>query len=199
MASPPEEFRNHPGFVDSKSFASLAGNEDALIEINISGALLRLAGAAFKKDEPELYSFLTGIQSIHAVVVEAADDSRAASAVDGLARNLNRDGWDRIALVRDEEEVVHVYVHSGKDVLDGLTVLVHHPGEETIFANIAGAIDLAMLAELGDKIDIPGLNQLGGGKGRAGGIYVVPSPAPEATPHSGKSGGPAPRAERKQY
>ncbi|MHC4502973.1 MAG: hypothetical protein ACYTFI_06690, partial [Planctomycetota bacterium] len=34
-------------------------------------------------------------------------------------------------------------------------------GEEVVFANIAGAIDLAAIAALGETFEIPGLDQVG--------------------------------------
>jgi hypothetical protein len=200
VAEPPEAFRDHPGFVDGKPFRALAGEKDGLVEVNISGALLRLAGAAFKSEEPELYRFLTGIQSIHAVVVNQSDDTRAVATLHSMTGSLDRRGWERIAFVRDDDELIHVYVHSGDDVLDGLTVLVHHPGVETIFANIAGDIDMALLADLGDRIQIPGLNHLGGGSLTGAGVYSVP--APKASPGDGDAAdveSPAPRADSREY
>ena len=50
---------------------------------------------------------------------------------------------------------------------NGVTILVTDRGEgEVVFVNLAGTIDLARIGELGDSLDVPGLDELK--KGEAG-------------------------------
>ena len=46
----------------------------------------------------------------------------------------------------------------------GLVVMVAGDDNEFVFANIAGTLNLAAIAKLGESLDIPGLDELGNGE-----------------------------------
>lgn len=156
---------DHRGYVDGSAFAELAGDEGTLIEVSISGALLKTVAAAMTQDNEALGSLLGGIVSINAVVVEDADnkDGSAAKMANDIAGDLKKDGWDQVARVREHGENVTVMVllddkHEGS--LAGITVMVVESGGSIVFANIAGQIDLSIVSKLAQGLSIPGLEQL---------------------------------------
>jgi len=152
---------DHPGFVDGAAFLELAGEESGTVEVNLQGDLLR----ALLGFDPELKKLAGGLESIHAVVLELEDEDRAARARDLLRRTEKRllgRGWQRLARVKDKGANVSVLVLNDEDRVNGLVVMVvEGEGEEIVFANIAGTLDLAAIARLGESLEIPGLDQVG--------------------------------------
>lgn len=156
----------HRGYVDGSAFAELATGDETLIEVSISGALLKMVAAALGQENEAIGSFLDGIVSINAVVIEDAEDGddSAARMAAGLVRDLKKDGWDQVAHVREPDEEVTVLVllddkHEGS--LSGITVMVcDSEGNNIVFANIAGRIDLSIAGKVAQGLSIPGLEQL---------------------------------------
>ena len=159
------DYKRHRGYVDGSAFAELAGEHGTLIEVSISGPLLRTVAAALGKENEEIGGFLGGIVSISAVVVEDADDDdgSALAIAAKTAEDLKEDGWEQIARVREHGEGVTVLVlldDKNEGSLAGVTVMVSENGDNVVFANIAGRIDLSMVAELATGLGLPGLEEL---------------------------------------
>ncbi len=151
------------GVVDGSDFAKLADDGDMLIEVTLSGALLKMAAGAIGSEVEGAEELLLGIESISAVVVGVGnDDERAERMIRELGDRLMEEGWDRLARVRQEDVRVSVFILPGKDgVIEGITVVVSEKSENTlVFANIAGRIDLNLIAKFGSNLDIPGLEHL---------------------------------------
>ena len=163
-----EKKRDQPtGYVDGSRFASLADDDEMVIEVSIRGPLLRMVSAAIAHEDEQLGKFIGDITSISAVVVELGDnEKRAAALIKEMVDELEDDGWERLARVRDEGTHVIVFALFGKgeDTLSGLTVVVTESDEEKlVFANIAGKINLQIVGALGKKLGVPGLAELTGG------------------------------------
>ena len=151
-----------PGYVDGSAFVELAGDDATTIEVSLHGALLKaLAGI-----DPELSEIIGGLESIHAVVLEIEDSDTADRVRDLMSRTEKKligQKWERLARIKDGESVIKVLVLNDEKAIRGLTIMVAEFDEDQIvFVNIAGEIDLAALAKLGEQLDIPGLDQLGG-------------------------------------
>jgi hypothetical protein len=159
-----EERTRHPGFVDGSAFAELAGEEGKLVEVSLHGPLLKQVAKAMarKGKDSGIGSFLEGVVSISAVVVEEPLDPGAArDRMRGMAEKMEKARWEHIARVREAEEDVWVYVlydERGEN-LNGLTVLVSG-SDELVFVNLAGRIDLGLIGDLAAGADIPGLDDL---------------------------------------
>ncbi len=152
-----------PGYVDGAAFVELAGDEAVTVEISIHGALLKVLGSV----DPDLDELVGGLESIHAVILEAENDETATRILDlmrRIERRLLAQGWERLARVRDDEAEVKVLVLNDEEAILGLVVMVAGDEHEFVFANIAGTLNLAAIAALGESLDIPGLDQLGNGE-----------------------------------
>ena len=151
---------NVAGYVDCSEFLELAGDDTATVEVNLRGALLR-AVVGF---DPELKAAVGGLESIHAVILTFEEKNRATRALELIRRTeraLIDRKWDVLTRVKDGESNVTVLVLFDDDVIQGLVVLVADTnGHEVVCANIAGVIDMAALASLGETLDIPGLDQV---------------------------------------
>jgi hypothetical protein len=149
-----------PGYVDCSGFLDLAGEDTGSVEVNLQGALLK----ALVGIDPELKAVVGGLRSIHAVILHCGDKGRADRAVRlirGTEERLVGRGWDVLTRVRNGTSNVTVLVLSGEETIDGLVVLAADAsGNEVVCANIAGLIDLAAIAKLGEHLDIPGLDEV---------------------------------------
>lgn len=153
------------GVVDGSAFAGLASDEDSIVEVHLSGSLLSSIASVDSADEG-FGSFLRGLRSIEAYVVKIGEDTarvdRAIRLVRDTELKLERQGWERLARIREKSSNVNIFVRHNEPFIDGLVVLIVDKDQgEVVFANIAGRIDLARLGELSRMVDIRGLDGIG--------------------------------------
>jgi hypothetical protein len=154
-----------PGYVDSAPFLALATGDSELVEISVKGALLDALAQGFASEDAETSSLIARLKGINAVIVGLEHDSarteKAQALVRDTARRLDQAGWERLARVREKDTDVAVFIRSGAKAIDGLVVLAFERGEsKLVFANIVGVIDLAKIGEIGEKLDLPGMDQI---------------------------------------
>ncbi len=159
--------RRHAGYVDGSDFAKMAGEDADLIEVSIEGPLLKMVAKGLSDQQPELADIIGGIVSINAIVIDspasdkdngkAGDISRAAR---DLAESLRDKNWQQLARIREKGDAnVIVLAHMEDEAIDGLVVLVVE-GDEFVFVNIAGRIDIGKIAEVGMNLDMPGIQHI---------------------------------------
>lgn len=160
------EVRKHPAFVDGSAFLELAGEEGELVEVTLGPALLNAIAAGAKEHRDADLSVLAGLKGIYAYVVGLEDDpvriEKARKLAVDLEARLVRDKWERIVRVREKGERVNVFTKpgaSGPGNVDGLVVLLFS-GDEVVFCNLVGTIDLAKLGAISEAVDVPGLDQV---------------------------------------
>lgn len=152
------------GFVATDPFLDLAGEDDLILEVNIKGVLLDILCNALGSQEPELSKMLCGLEAIQMVIVDLskpAKQEQGLALMKGTLRGLDRKGWEKVAVVKEEDASLSVLIRATKETVDGLVVLVHEKNEgQLIFVNISGLIDLAQIEALGKELEIPGLDQV---------------------------------------
>jgi hypothetical protein len=122
--------------------------------------------------DPELKRLAGGLQSIRALVLDLGTGDVATGARKTMQRfeaTLNGRGWQRLAFVQEESSEVRILALSDGEKIQGLVVMVVERGAESselVFANIAGTLDLAALQSIGEKLDVPGLDDLNLGGSR---------------------------------
>jgi hypothetical protein len=149
-----------PGFVDGSRFLELATEDTGVVEVNLHGGILK-AITAF---DPDLKKLAGGLESIHAVILsfeKRTSASRALEVMRQTERRLVDRKWDVLTKIKNGDSNVTVLVLGEEETIRGLVVLAADAGgEEVVFANIAGIIDLAAIAKLGETLEIPGLDQI---------------------------------------
>ena len=149
-----------PGYVDGAVFLELFGEDSVTLEVSISRSLIKIMTAA----HPDLKELAGGLESIHAVVIEAAEPAaaeRARKAIREIDRRLAKQGWDRVARVRERTAEVKVLVLNDDESIQGLVVMVVDPDEgEVVFVNIAGRLNLEAIQKIGGGLKIPGLENI---------------------------------------
>jgi hypothetical protein len=157
------------GFVEGAFFSELAGDEDSVVEVNIPGNLLKL-GCQF---DPDLCDAIDGVHSIRAVILELEGENaepRARSAeeeIKRIKRRLGGQGWESLVRIRERGADMHILLLFDDGAIDGLA-LMGVDGRDVLFVNIAGTVDLAAIQRLGERYDIPGLDEIGDLDGLSG-------------------------------
>jgi uncharacterized protein DUF4252 len=152
-----------PGQVDFGTFTAPAGGGE-FVEVNVTGSLISLATKFLEKDEPDVAQVLKGLQLVHVNVIGLNDENRSdiQTRVQGIRKDLEAKGWERIVKVQDKGQDVGVYLKTqNKDTVQGLVVVVIDGGKEAVFVNVVGDIKPEQLSMLGEKLHIDPLKKLG--------------------------------------
>ncbi|MFT5144972.1 MAG: hypothetical protein ACI80V_000267 [Rhodothermales bacterium] len=158
-----QRIENLPGYFDFEELERIVGRETTL-EVNIKGALLRMAAEAARVEDDTLADMLLKLRGIQVRGYSLGHGMREEleSKIRPMAEKLSKEGWDRVVRVRDEDEFVEMLVRdpTGESV-EGMMVFVIGDGDnETIFVNIVGQIDPEDIGRLGRRFRIRVLEDL---------------------------------------
>ena len=155
------DYSRFPGYANFGDLESLQDGE-MVTEILIEEKLLKMV-SKFTKDDDELSSLIGGLKLIKVNTFEvteknASDLMNKASKID---KELVSKKWDRIVKTKSRGEIANVYIKTqGDDEFVGLTVVTVDKDGEAAFINIVGTINMDALGKLGQKFDIPGLDDI---------------------------------------
>ncbi len=156
------ELASNPGYVDLSQVGSWF-NTTPNIEVNLMGTLLDLiAGSADdgESDFSALVSQLKAIQ-VRGYPMRGASIEDIRQRVDAFSAQMEQDGWERVVYIRDNEELVNIYVRPNGDSIAGLTVLATDPSDdESIFINIVGSISPDQIGKIGRGLNIEELEDV---------------------------------------
>ena len=132
------------------------------IEINLSGKLIRLVAKVAKDDQKtaELLEMLEGVyvRGYHSSDVDLDE-------VNHYYKNkLTEEGWDVIAKVKENDEIVEVHILFDQDIVNGLFITVAGT-ERAIFVNVFGRINPEQIGKLLDSLDVDNLGNVDIGLG----------------------------------
>ena len=115
---------------------------DRTMTISLGPTVLWFA-AGFMDDEPETQALLRSLDGVRIRIYEVdedADTDRIAKNFERMGSKLLDDGWDPVMLVREEDELVQMYMKSSAGAIRGLTI-VTADDEEVVVVNVMGDID----------------------------------------------------------
>jgi Domain of unknown function (DUF4252) len=143
-----------PGYFPTE-LLDLMPAEEAAVEINLQGAMLRMIAAVAGKDDPE---FATLVGALEAIRVRSGDFGPAAAAAvsEKVAEGqkwLDAHGWLPMVRVREDGEQILVYSLEHEGDLVGFTILALEEDEATA-VNLIGRIDPAQLTRLIAGLDL---------------------------------------------
>ena len=157
-----DSFESNPGYIDFSKYITLSG-EDATVEVNIKGPLLRLAASILEGQDEQLSQLIERIQLVRVHVYEVNDGTRDqfAASVQSIAQTLKGKNWEQLVTVKDGNENVAVFANMPNgDTIAGIVVSVSDGGE-AVFVNIVGDVAFESLAEIGKKLNITALDKIG--------------------------------------
>ena len=163
LAQDDNKYVNEPGYVNFGDM-SMFNEDDMTTEIVIEEKLLRMVAKFTDKDEdPELSNLLNGLKliKVNTFEVNPENQKQIKQRIISIDKELKRKKWDRIVRTKSKGNITNVYVKTiGDDDFVGLTVVTLDDEGEATFVNIVGRIDLETINKLGDKFDIPGLDNI---------------------------------------
>ena len=163
------------GYVDGAMFRELVDESKEIVEVNLEGAILQALAspkhgdhddADDAKDAKDAQDLFGKLKSIHAVIGTVKGPASAALAlVQKTDQRLAASGWQRITRISDPTSTITVLTHTTANKIDGLVALIFDSDDkELVFANLAGEIDITRLGEIGERFNVPGLDQVPGAR-----------------------------------
>ncbi|NNF57563.1 MAG: DUF4252 domain-containing protein [Rhodothermaceae bacterium] len=139
-------------------------SEEARVEVNLQGPLLRLVAEASRAEEPE---FAAMVDAMRGIFVRQYALSTARSGVStrvrDMARSLESSGWQTLVRVREDDEDIFIYLLPDGDIIDGLVVMaLNSTDDEATFVTFEGRIDPEQIGRLGARFNIDALERAGG-------------------------------------
>ena len=130
--------RSNEGFANLDSPGM--SDTDRTMTISLGPTTLRFA-ARFMDDEPETQALLRSLDGVRIRIYEVTgDNERIARNFEHMGHKLSKDGWNPVMLIREEDELVQMYVKPSGNVIKGLTI-VSADDEDVVVINIMGDID----------------------------------------------------------
>ncbi len=130
--------RNNEGFANLDSPGM--NDTNRIMALSLGPTTLRFA-ARFLDDEPETQALLRSLDGVRIRIYEVyGDHHRITRNFDRMGGKLLDDGWDPVMLMREEDELLQMYVKTSGAGISGLTI-VSADDEEVVVINIMGDID----------------------------------------------------------
>jgi hypothetical protein len=161
LAQEETNYSIYPGYAN---FGDLSALEDGemVTEILIEEKLLRMV-AKFTQEDEELSNLIGELKliKVNTFEVTPSNSDKLIERANSIDKDLMSNKWDRIVKTKSKGEVVNVYIKTrGDEDFVGLTVVSIDEGGEAAFVNIVGTINMEALGKLGQKFDIPGLDDI---------------------------------------
>ncbi|HMB93923.1 MAG TPA: DUF4252 domain-containing protein [Rhodothermales bacterium] len=151
-----------PGYVNL-DFVEQWFDKEPKVIVNIKGALLNLVAEASRYEDPDLAELLHKLKAIQVrgFSLRRSDFEAVTDRANGLAKQLESDGWDTVVRVRDYDENVDIFVRVDGGAIAGMVVMAVSPSDdETFFVNIVGDINPEEIGRIGRKFDIDPLDRM---------------------------------------
>ena len=142
---------------------SLAARASESVDVNLDGALLRLAAKFLSDndaDERQVRDIVRQLDGIYVRSYEFEDDGQYDRSIVARLRLQLGSDWKRIVTVQSKtRDNVEIYVRPRGETIAGLVIFSAEPRELTI-VNIVGSIDLDKLASLEGQFGIPRMGKV---------------------------------------
>lgn len=143
------DIKKMPGYVDLSRIEIPKGADD-IVDIDIDAEMLQMAAS---DTGGSLQQALTDLKSVR---VKSFDMNRSVTdemrpVVEKMREQLEKDDWDQMIYVKDDDETFTVSVKKENGKMVGLMVIAFEPDDSVTFVNIIGDLNLKSLAALVDE------------------------------------------------
>ena len=147
-----------PSFMMAQStsvqqFFDTYGDNENYTLIDIKGSLLNMMS---DKKDPNKVRKVTGFQLLSA---PKGMGGLRASAVEGFAQKIRRESFEDLMTIRDKDTFINFMMQERNGFVKELIMVINEPDSFTIMS-LRGNIPLEELEDLGDDIDVDGLDYL---------------------------------------
>lgn len=143
--------RSNPGYANLDSLGMF--DVDNVMTLSIGSGLLSFA-AKHTQDDPETQALLDGLDGVRVRIYEIDGDAgRVAARIDRMGDRLQDQGWNPVAVMRDEGETVHMLLKTHNTQMVGMIVLVSDESEAVI-VNLMGELQPEMFSDAMVALDV---------------------------------------------
>lgn len=150
------------GYVDFGKFSADVGEQ--FVEVDVNAALLKLAAAFAKHEDPAIAELLNRLERVRVNVFGLNDQNRSATLdrINVVRAGLDQQGWVRVVTVREKKgDDVAVFIKQAtEDSIHGVVVTVLGADGQAVLVNIVGDVPLEQIAKLGESLNIEPLRKL---------------------------------------
>ena len=138
----------------------LADKADEVTDVNLDGAMLKLASKFMNDDGDEDRRIGEMVKKLKGIYIKSFEFDKEGQYTDGdvesIRAQLRGPGWKKMVNVRSkrDKENAEIYVLGDENNMQGLVILAAESKELTV-VDIVGPIDLDTLSELGGHMGIP--------------------------------------------
>jgi len=162
LSAQKKDYTKYAGYVE---FGDLSAYEDGgeVTEVLIEEHLLKMVAKIAVNEEPEMGEVLKGLKlvKVHTFQVTEANYESLKTKITSINESLMSNQWDRIVRTKSNKEMVNVFIKTAsEESIEGLVVTMVEKSGDAVFVNIVGDINLETISRLGDKFDIPGIDDL---------------------------------------
>ena len=139
-----------PGYVNIEEI-QIPDEEGKLVDISLGPAVLRLAKDMNEDEGGRLADFISGIYSVRvkAFDVDRDEEEKIRDIMDAYAKKMENDQWERLVLVKSDDERADIRVKFDDDKVVGIFLMAFEPDDEAVFINVVGKhIDLKQIGFL---------------------------------------------------
>ena len=152
-----EDYKKHPGYVEFGDIEELTDAEKT-VEVLLKGPILRFVANAAQNVDPSMARLIRTVEliKVDTFSIEEEDLENMKKIIEEVSKRLDPDKWERMVRVKEEDEIVEIFVQFGEgDELRGLVIMAIGEDDKAVFVNMAGNIDPSQLGRLADKFDVP--------------------------------------------
>ena len=143
--------RSNPGYANLDSLGM--NDVDNVMTLSLGTGLLRFA-AKHTQDDPETQALLNGLDGVRVRLYEIdGDAARVAARMNRMGGRLQNQGWNPVAVTRDEDETVHMLLKRDNERMVGMLVLVVDENEAVI-VNLMGELQPEMFSDAMVALDV---------------------------------------------
>ena len=147
-----EHLQSLPGYIDFGDLTGVYG--EPRVMVNIGSTLLNLIEVAARKNEPELSQILSGLEGVRVNVYPVAGNPDPAfEQMNQVKDLLQRQNWEPIVQVREDNQTVHMFMKADSEGVQGLVVMAVDQ-DEAVFINILGLIDPESLGAVMNRLNV---------------------------------------------
>ncbi len=148
------DLKKQPGYIDLTQI-QIPQYAGKITNITLGPSLLSIAKQNVNGDE-ELSKMLSGIFSIQvkSFEIDSMIEHEIRPKIKEIEDKLNKEDWQNLIQVIDNDEYTNVSLKYDKEKLVGLLVMSLED-DEVSFVNIVGTINLEQLGNLGNGIGLP--------------------------------------------
>jgi len=131
------------------------------LSVRIDGGILNMLSGIKTNDEEaqEMLNAMSKIDAINVHSIDRDEDEFAESDIEKFKKNVQKDKYDELMIVRDGDTYVDFLIKEKKGKISDLLLVVDEP-DEFIIVSISGEIDLKTIAEIADNLDLKGSHHM---------------------------------------